>query len=216
MIGGCCSFEGEARRQFDSRKAAKELSLYRKRGPGATTRLLRDGIKQAHGVPRRVLDIGAGIGTLTFELLQSTTSHAVGIDASPAFLAIAREEATRRGLQSRVTFVEGDFLRVACDLEPADVVALDRVVCCYPLYEPLLAEALRHASRCFALSYPRDKFYVRAGMALENGQRHFKSNPFRTFVHPPKAMERIVRAAGFTLVSRRETWVWSADVYLRN
>jgi hypothetical protein len=41
------------------------------------------------------------------------------------------------GVRASPSKLEGDFLRVGADLEPADVVALDRVVCCYPLYEPL-------------------------------------------------------------------------------
>jgi 2-polyprenyl-3-methyl-5-hydroxy-6-metoxy-1,4-benzoquinol methylase len=212
MIGGCCSFEDEAGRQFDARKAAKEVFVYRKRGPGATTRLLRDAITDACAARRRLLDIGAGIGALTFELLQNGVSHSVAVDASPAYLEAARAEAARRGFQTRITFVQADFVRVARDLESADVVTLDRVVCCYPSYDPLLRDALRLANHCFALSYPRAKFYVKAVMALENGQRRLVSNPFRTYVHPPDAMERIIRDAGFTLATRSETWVWSADV----
>jgi magnesium-protoporphyrin O-methyltransferase len=215
MMCSCCGFEGEAQHHFDPRKAAQELSTYRKRGPGITTRLLRDGVTETQTPRVDVLDVGAGIGALAVELLQSGTSQVVAVDASSAFLAAARDETARRGLQSRVTFVEGDFLRIGDDLAPADVVTLDRVVCCYPLYEPLLAEALRHANHCIALSYPRDKFYVRAGMALENLQRRLSSNPFRTYLHSPVAMDRIIRDAGFTLARRRETWLWAADVYLR-
>jgi len=202
--------------EFDARKAAKELKVYRKRGPGATTRLLRDGIKDVCRGGEQVLDIGAGIGALTFELLQHGMNHSVAVDASPAYLTAAREEAARRGLQSNASFVQGDFLRVAGQLGRADVVTLDRVVCCYPRYDSLLCEALRHTHHCFALSYPRARFYVRAAMALENGQRRLASSPFRTYLHPPDAMERIIRDAGFSLARRSETWIWSADVYVRH
>jgi hypothetical protein len=89
------------------------------------------------------------------------------------------------------------------------------VVCCYPSYEPLLDAALRHADRCLALSYPRDVWYVRAAIAVENRLRWLVRNPFRTFVHPLSMMERTIRQAGFELSSRRETWIWSADVYTR-
>jgi hypothetical protein len=40
-------------------------------------------------------------------------------------------------------------------------------------------------------------------------------NDFRTFLHPVTSIEETIRRAGFRLVSRRETWVWSADVYAR-
>ena len=96
----------------------------------------------------------------------------------------------------------------------ASVVALDRVVCCYPLYEELLREALRHAERGFAFSYPSDRWYVRAGMQLENALRRRKSG-FRTFVHPETKMRELITRAGFDLVSQRRTFVWSSDVFVR-
>jgi hypothetical protein len=40
-------------------------------------------------------------------------------------------------------------------------------------------------------------------------------NPFRTFVHPVDLMDDIITGAGLRLSSRRETWMWSADVYVR-
>jgi len=78
-----------------------------------------------------------------------------------------------------------------------------------------LDAALRHTDRCLAFSYPRDVWYVRLGVKLENVQRGLAKNPFRTFVHPVFRMEQMIRAAGFSLSSRRETWMWSVDVYTR-
>jgi hypothetical protein len=52
-------------------------------------------------------------------------------------------------------------------------------------------------------------------MTLENGQRWLARNPFRTFVHPVGLIENIITRAGFRLSGRRETWMWSADVYVR-
>ena len=54
-----------------------------------------------------------------------------------------------------------DFLIVACRLAPCSVVTLDRVVCCYPSYEPLLTQALNLASTAVAMSYPRNRWFVR-------------------------------------------------------
>jgi magnesium-protoporphyrin O-methyltransferase len=137
------------------------------------------------------------------------------VDASSAYVAAAQDEAARRGHAATARFVHGDFLQLAAELPSAAVVTLDRVVCCYPLYEPLLGEALRHAQRCLALSYPRGRWYVRLGLATENFGRRMRKNPFRAFVHSPAAMEQLIRAAGFDLASRRNTLVWCVDVYLK-
>jgi tRNA1(Val) A37 N6-methylase TrmN6 len=160
------------------------------------------------------LDVGAGVGALTFELLDRGFRRAVTVEASAGYTAAASKEATRRGRATDIDFVSGDFLEVAGTVSMASVVTLDRVVCCYPLYEELLREALRHAERGFAFSYPRDRWYVRAGMRLENALRRRKSG-FQTFVHPEAKMRELITRAGFDLVSRRRTFVWSADVFVR-
>ena len=112
-------------------------------------------------------------------------------------------------------FIHGDFVTIASGLPVVTLVTLDRVVCCYPSSEPLLDAAVRHADRYLALSYPRDVWYVRLGMRIENAQRWLTRNSFRTFVHSPSQIDRLIRGAGFALSSRRETWMWSVDVYVR-
>ena len=215
-MSACCSaFECAADRQFNDKKAAEELKRYRLKGPRPTTRLLRDGLVHAGIMSGTLLDIGSGIGSLTFGLLERGVTGAVAVDASSAFNAVARQEAERLGQADAVEFVHADFVSVSSELPTATLVTLDRVVCCYPSYEALLNAALTHAERCLALSYPRDVWYVRLGMMLENTQRRLKRNPFRTFVHPAGQMEELIRSAGFQLSTRRKTWMWSADVYAR-
>ena len=212
----CCSAYGAvASAQFDDKIAQRELESYRKKGPGSTTRLLRDLLLTTGRVNGTLLDVGAGIGGLTFELLEHGIEQVIAIDASPANLAAATEEAARRGRTGAIHFVHSDFLDVAAKIPPATVVTLDRVICCYRLYEPLLEESLRHAERCFAMSYPRDVWYVHAAVALDNAVRRIRGNPFRAFVHPVDGMTRMIQGAGFRLASRRHTWQWSAAVYLR-
>jgi 16S rRNA A1518/A1519 N6-dimethyltransferase RsmA/KsgA/DIM1 with predicted DNA glycosylase/AP lyase activity len=60
-----------------------------------------------------LLDIGAGIGALTFELLDRGITEAVVVEASPAYLAASRDEAICRHQETSVRFVGGDFLNVA-------------------------------------------------------------------------------------------------------
>jgi hypothetical protein len=104
---------------------------------------------------------------------------------------------------------------VAAQLSTATIVTLDRVICCYPAFEPMLKAAPQFAERILALSYPRDKWYVRAGVGLENSIRRLKGSSFRAFVHPPAEMQRLVDGAGFRLASRNGTVMWCADVYMR-
>ena len=213
----CCSgpFHATAERQFTTQKASKELSRYRRKKLVVTTRLLRDGIVRAGLNTGTLLDVGAGIGALTFELLDRGVRDAIIVEASPAYLAAGRDEAVYRHREGVVRSVDGDFLEVADTLPTVNLVTLDRVLCCYPLYEPLLEATLSHAGNGFACSYPNDRWYVRAVMWLENARRARK-NGFQTFVHPPSHMQAIVERAGFELASRRSTLVWTMDVFVRS
>ncbi len=211
----CCgSFEETVDQQFTIKKAEQELKRYRRKGAGTTARLLIEGLLQAGIVDGSLLDVGAGVGALTFELLGRGIRRAMIVEASAGYAAAAANEAARRGCTTKVEFTRGDFVEIAKMLPISSVVTLDRVVCCYPRYEALLSEAVRHAERGFAFSYPRDRWYIRAGMRLENALRR-RRNSFRTFVHPETRMRELITRSGFALISQRRTFVWSADVFVR-
>jgi hypothetical protein len=211
----CCGvFEETVDQLFTTKRAGQELERYRRKGAGRTARLLIEGLSEAGCIEGTLLDVGAGVGALTFELLDRGIRRAVIVEASAGYAAAASDEATRRGHTTRIELKQSDFLEVAATIPIASVVTLDRVVCCYPLYERLLGEALRHAERGFAFSYPRDRWYVRAGMRLENGLRRRRTR-FQTFVHPESRMRELIYDAGFELASQRQTIIWAADVFVR-
>lgn len=116
---------------FDRKLADKYLKQYRQKGPAATTRLLLDGLK-AEGVEGlTLLDIGGGVGAIPNELLRAGVSDASDVDASAAFIAAAKEEAALQSHADRIRFYYGDFVSIAPEIPPADIVTLDRVICCY-------------------------------------------------------------------------------------
>jgi hypothetical protein len=115
-----------------------------------------------------------------------------------------------------VRVVIGDFAAVAGDLDPADIVTMHRVVCCSPRFDSLLHEAASRCRRVFAFSYPRDRWYTRAWVRIDNLRRRVFRNPFRTFVHSPSAMEAILVASGFRRINRSQTTVWCVDAYSRS
>jgi magnesium-protoporphyrin O-methyltransferase len=215
-VSACCStYANVAGAHFDEKIAKRDLENYRTKGPGPTARLLRDLLADKGAVNGTLLDVGSGVGGLTLELLERGVERAIAVDASAAYLAVAAQEATRRDRVQALEFMHGDFLDVCSMIPPATIVTMDRVICCYPVFESLLKEALRHAERYFAYSYPRDLWYVRAAIAGENGIRRLKGNPFRAFVHPVDRMTQTIEGEGFRLSAHRQTWQWSADVWVR-
>jgi magnesium-protoporphyrin O-methyltransferase len=147
--------------------------------------------------------------------LAAGAERVTAVEAAPAYVAAAREEARRRNFSDRLDLVHGDFVSVAGSVMPADVVTMDRVVCCYPAYRPLLEAALGRTRRLLAFSYPRDRWHVRAAVGLQNLGRALFRNPFRGFVHSAQGMEVLLERHGFVRMQHRETLKWSADLYVR-
>jgi magnesium-protoporphyrin O-methyltransferase len=211
----CCAFADTVDHQFTPRLVARELAQYRRRGAGPTARLLRDLLEDAHLTAGSVIDVGGGIGALAFDLLARGAARATIVEASVAFANAARTEADRLRRTGIAAIVTGDFVEIAADLAPADVVTLDRVVCCYPMYQPLLAAAASRATRAIAFSYPRDRWVIRAGMDVQNWCRSCGSR-FRTFLHDATAMRLVLGGAGFALADHRQSYAWRADLFVRN
>jgi 16S rRNA G966 N2-methylase RsmD len=185
------------------------MAQYRRREPTGTARLILKSLADLGITPSSLLDIGAGIGVLHHELLGRGVGRAVHLEASAAYVAAARAEAQRRGHADRVQFHHGDFVDLAPKVGSADLVTLDRVVCCYPELEPLVSLSAEKAERFYVLSFPHDLWYVRAHTRWQNTRRRRAGNAFRTFVHPVGRIEALVRAAGFQVHQRRSTFVWA-------
>src|SRR5215213_6050670 len=92
--GGCVN-------TFSTKEAENDLRRYRKDGPDATTRALIDAIRSEGIKGASVLDIGGGIGAIQLELLAAGAATAESVDASEAYVTVARAEAERRGVADR-------------------------------------------------------------------------------------------------------------------
>jgi 2-polyprenyl-3-methyl-5-hydroxy-6-metoxy-1,4-benzoquinol methylase len=211
----CSSLCDSTAKQFDAARAARDLATYRATGPGQTTRGLLEGLAATGVQPRTLLDIGAGIGTLSFELLEDGVANATCVDMSSAFVECGQLEAVQRGFAQRMSWRTADFVTVASELPPADLVTLDRVVCCYPAFEALLQHAADHAEILLAMSYPKDRWYVRIALGAENLLRRLRGCAFRAFVHPPAKMDALMVGAGFRRLSGASTIMWRMDIYRR-
>jgi SAM-dependent methyltransferase len=210
----CCSHEC-FESTFDERHAAKQLKQYRRRGPNKTTRMLLDALRAGGVRDAALLDVGAGIGIVHHELLADGARAAVHVDAAPPHMGVAREEAARRGHAERVTFVHGDFVALADRIPPADVVTLDRVICCYPDMERLVAASAGKAQRLYGAVFPRERWVMKVMLALENFARRLRGNPFRAYVHPTAAIDAAARRQGLTPRFVLDTLLWRVAVYAR-
>lgn len=210
----CCARDGY-QSQFGEKHAAKDLKRYRREGADKTTRMLLDQLKAVGVRGASVLDIGAGVGVVHHELLDAGADSAVHVDATAANIAAAADETARRGHSDRVRFLEGDFVALAPEIAVADVVTLDRVICCYPDMRELVASSAARAQRLWGAVYPRERAIAKAFVQFGNLVRQAMRNDFRTYIHPVGAIDAAVRREGLTLRSVRETFMWRVAVYSR-
>ena len=128
-------------------------------------------------------------------------------------MADLKREAARQGRTGRITFQLGDFVELAPRIPAADIVTLDRVVCCYARMELLVRLSAERSRRLYGLVYPRDRWLERAVVQVQNVFRALWGNPFRSFVHSVAAMDALIRSLGFTLRHKVRTFAWEVAVY---
>jgi SAM-dependent methyltransferase len=200
---------------FGDRIARRNIRKYRRSGPYGTTKRLLAALEQADVPKETLLDVGGGIGMIAHEMLATGTSHAVIVDASPAFLAAARDESERRLTEDRLRLQLGDAVELRDDVPAADVVTLDKVVCCYVDMESLLAIAASRARRLVALVYPRDDWWVRALVACGNFALRLRGSAFRSYVHRNADIEAALRRSGLARRTLRRGPFWIVAVFER-
>jgi 2-polyprenyl-3-methyl-5-hydroxy-6-metoxy-1,4-benzoquinol methylase len=210
-----CSGPCAAAAHFDPDVAQRDLRRYQRHGPDISTRMLLSELRRWPLQGLHLLDVGAGIGVIPVELATAGLAGVTLADASPAYLEAARRHLASHDSSRHAQFILGDFAATAASLPDADIVSLDRVVCCYPDVETLLRGAAARARRMVAFTYHPNRWYLHAAVALENSWYRLNQNPFRAFVHPPDRMASVLESAGFVRTARHATLQWALDLYRR-
>jgi magnesium-protoporphyrin O-methyltransferase len=200
-------------REFDEDMARRELRAYRRHGAARTTRLLTDALVRQGVEGASLLDIGGGVGAIPHALLEAGAARAQTVEASSAFARIAADEAARRGLTDKIEPRQGDFVTLAEGISPADVVTLDRVVCCYSDGAALVATSAARARRLYGLVYPRRAWWLRVAFVVGNLLLRIRGSTFRIFVHPPESIEAVIEGLGWKRTFHTLAGVWQVAVY---
>jgi hypothetical protein len=203
----CCSTATYAD-FFNEKLARRDAARYRRRGlRGVSKRLVE--LVAARGIDgATVLELGGGTGSLQIELIERGAAGATNTELSPGYESVAAELLRERGLTGRVERIVADVVQDPERVDAADVVLLNRVVCCYPDYETLLATAADKARRLVAFSYPPDSALTRGLVGVVNLWQRLRGSDFRSYVHPERAMLETVERRGFGLVARERSSIW--------
>ncbi len=216
----CCSHCQDAGRLFGTRTARRELRRYRRKDPTHSTRLLLDLLPREDVACASLLDVGGGVGVVQHELMGWGLASVAHVDASPAYLAAAAEEAQRRGAGGETgpiaVRLPGDFVDMAPNLSRADLVILDRVICCYPHADRLLDAALSRTGRLLGLVYPRKRWASAVALAVGNLWMRLTGSAFRVHLHPPDQVRTRILAGGFRVDGSARTFLWHVETYRRD
>lgn len=213
-VASCCR-SGPCEQVFKPRHARRSLERYRKRGLDEIGRELVAAALAVGVEGGRVLELGGGVGAIQAELLLAGAASGEVVELVAAYEPYARELAEQLGVAERTRFRVADVLAEQEAVEPADVVVLNRVVCCSPDGVELTAAAARLARRALLLSYPRETWWVRATIGVLNAGLRLARRSFRVFVHPPAALEAAAARAGLALERRGGGRFWELACFVR-
>jgi predicted TPR repeat methyltransferase len=205
---------------FDARRARKDMRAYSEHGArGATRRLLdavRASLRERDTADFTHLDIGGGVGVLQHELARDGAVQTTAVDASRAYLELLRQAAAERGYEARHRRIEGDFTQVADRVDPATIVTLDKVICCYPDMVALVRASARKATALYGIVIPRDTAWVRAIVRLTNWfLRRVLRWQFRAFAHSHRAIDGLCAEEGLNLDREDRGVLWCVRLYRR-
>jgi 16S rRNA G966 N2-methylase RsmD len=203
----CCSAKG-CDEFFSERVARRDAGRYRRAGIDDSAQRVVEFVR-GHGIEgRSVLEVGGGVGAIQLELLRAGAARAENVELSAAYEPYAAELLQEAGLEERVERQLLDFAAQGDEVQPADVVILHKVVCCYPDYESLVGAAAVHAQSQLALTFPRESWWTKVGIGVVNLIERVRRKTFRVYVHSPAAMIAVARLHGLEPTARHRGRLW--------
>ena len=124
--------------------------------------------------------------------------------------ALARSE----GVADRVTYYREDFMELVDQIEPADLVILDKVVHCTHDPEGLIRRSTGHTRSLYAVAFPARRPLLALSMRLLSPLLRLVL-PFRVRFSTPDTIREWIRGNGFERVFRRDSDMWHVEIYTR-
>jgi hypothetical protein len=203
---GCCSAPG-CDEFFTERVARRDSRRYRRKGLTGTAQQIARYLADRGVRGLTVLEVGGGIGSVQLELLKAGADRATNVELAPAYEPYADELLRDAGLEGRVERHVADFARGDA-IAPADLVVLNRVVCCYPDYEALVGAAAERTRRTLVLTFPRDAWWTRAAIGAIALVQRLRRKDFRPYMHQPSAIVASAQRRGLVLARDTSGTFW--------
>ena len=206
-MSDCCTPKGY-RQIFSEKNAAGEAKRYRRKGLDGTSKRIFNVIRERGVEGETLLEVGGGIGAIEIELLKAGMARAVNVELTPTYEAAAGELLVEAGLSDRVERKVMDFAEAGPEVENADVVVMNRVICCYPDMPKLASAAAERARDVLVMSFPNDRWWTRFGLTLANFGFRIIRMQFRVFLHPPELILAAVAQHGLKTSLNKRGLLW--------
>jgi magnesium-protoporphyrin O-methyltransferase len=135
-------------------------------------------------------------------------AKAVNVELTPTYESAASELLGEAGLADRVQRRVMDFADSGSEVESADVVIMNRVICCYPDMPKLAGAAAQHATGMLVMSFPNDRWWTRLGLIVANIGFLVVRMQFRVFLHSPNLILAAVERHGFRKAHSERGLLW--------
>ena len=202
--------------EFDG-DACEFCERYKNKGLSRSSKLLLKFILHNEVRDRSVLDLGCGAGGLSLELLKGGARNAVGLDLSPKMISAATELAEANGFESRAKFQLGNG--ATSELPESDIVIMDKVLCCYSEWSPLLKNAVEASRVMVGFTVPRDegitKLPFRLALKIANYFQRRRGGVL-FYLHPLGTIDKILRESGFNRRRKQGSRFWLVFLYSRS
>lgn len=213
-MSGCCARHGQDE-FFKDRFARRTAKRYRRRGLDKTSTLMVERAAAGGLDGATVLEIGGGVGQLLLALLKAGAARGEVVELVPAYEEHARALAEEAGVGDRASFRTADLVADPAAGEAADVVVLNRVVCCTPDGVELTGIAATLARRRLVLSFPRPSAAATAVVGVQNLGFRLLRRRFRVFIHSPTALAAAAEAHGMRLAFEHPGRIWQVAAFER-
>jgi hypothetical protein len=206
-VSDCCSPKGY-RWIFSEQKAESDAKRYRHKGLDATSRRIVDTIKRQPLQGRTLLEVGGGVGDVQIELLKAGVASAVSIELTPTYEVAAWTLLREAGLEDRVERKVMDFAVANGAVRRAEIVILNRVICCYPDMTHLAAAAADHTKELLVMSFPKNRWWIRLGLDAVNAAMRLTRREFQVFLHSPDRIVATAEQRGLKAAWNEAGFVW--------
>lgn len=203
----CCR-SGPCEELFSPRIAAWNLRDYQRHGLGRLEQRVLSLLPPASVTQARVLEIGGGVGALQAELLKRGAASGEVVELVNAYRPFALELARHAGVADRSSFRIADVLGDPDAVDPADIVMLNRVVCCSAEGPALVAAAAGLTKDTLWLSYPRASLAARWLARVQHAVFRLLGRRFRFYVRSERTILAAAESAGLTVTVRERGAVW--------